>query len=178
MGRFRRVMFAVVVLGLVLAACSDSDDGASDASGADVTAQAAGGDSGGDCSLLSDAEIEEITGVAPVSSEPAIIGRGCDWNDDEDSVTLVSVEIADDATTVGGEPASRYESTFARLDRSSVVIASTSGYGDDAALAGEPVANQIIVLTGDTYVEVLISDVDDLPEGAVEELATLVLDRM
>ncbi len=59
------------------------------------------GDAGGDdCALLTDAEIEAATEVAPISHESPSIGRGCTWQDDEDDISLVALEILDDDTFV------------------------------------------------------------------------------
>lgn len=187
-----RVAQLVMAMGLALltVGCSGDDDSApagplgsaAPVAGGDdaVTDDAADSTTSGDddCDLLSDEEIEASVGVAPVASTPPSLGRGCSWNDDDDSISLVSVQIGDDAITVDGAAASRFERTVERTMASGVAVTDIAGLGDRAAVAGGPPPNQVVVLVGDTYVEIIVSDSGVVQDGTVEELAHLVLERL
>ncbi len=179
MGAARGRMVFVVVAVLFAAACSSNGDDGAAAQGDEGSAATAEDNAGsGDCSLLTDAEIEAATGVAPISHESPPIGRGCTWQDDEDDISLVALEILDDEVMLDGEPASKFETTFERISSSSVEIDEIDGLGDRAAEAGRPVPNEVIVVEGDTYVSLLVGDSGVVEEGGVAGLMRLVLDQL
>jgi len=178
MGTARGRMTFVVVAVLFAAACSSNGDDGVAARGDEGSAVRAEGDGGGDCNLLTDAEIEAATGVAPISHESPSIGRGCRWQDDADDISLVALEILDDEIVLDGEPASKFETTLERISSSSVEIDEIDGPGDRAAEAGRPVPNEVIVVDGETFVSLLVGDSGVVEEGAVIGLRQLVLERL
>ena len=98
--------------------------------------------------------------MAPVSAELLTIGDGCHWFEEgnESSLALLALEVADDAISLDGEPASRFDRTIARNEISSISTSPVDGLGDRAAVHGGPPPNAVTLVVGDTFVELIVND--------------------
>ena len=187
------IRFAVVMLGLALAlaACSGSaEEGATDSrtneaenATTDLADDGAAPETSEEvdyCSFLTFDEVEEALGLAPVSSEPLAIRDGCSWFEEgnESSLALLVLEVADDAYSLDGVPASRFDRTIERGEISSITTTSVDGLGDKAVVQGGPPPNAVAVVVGDTYVQIIVNDGELVGPRTVESLAALLVDRL
>jgi hypothetical protein len=164
----------VGVLAAILAACSGSAPGGAESSIADgasqpMVASSAGSSAAGRgasidaCSLLTDAEILQVTGLAPVSKEDGdpfgVLGQGCDWKLADESEIVVP-EVALGITTTGGRS---YFDTYFKPYASQHVF----GVGDDAI---QEDTTSLMALEGDVLVEIQFvgGDANDVPRQLIE----------
>lgn len=213
------VVIALFALLALLAACSSSSDSdtAAETDDADVPAEVEDAadtdqdtdpadDGDGDepswdvCAMVSDAEIEQITGHTPVSSEGSMPesfdkSSACVWelpDDLHDLDTRLSIELT--PALVGMAHDTLYE---AREPDDSTGFDELAGVGDAARFwivenyAADPITDatevedgqaHLMALSGDVTVEVYLDNVYDIDRAQMtdelSELATMVIEQL
>jgi Protein of unknown function (DUF3558) len=128
-----------------------------------ATGQPPAGGSIDACSLLSDAEVEQVTGLKPASEEDGdptgVLGAGCTWKLAPEGEIVVP-ELALGIAATGGK--SYYEKYFKPYATEAV-----SGLGDSAIRDD---STSLMALKGDVLVSVQFvgGAVDEIPRKAIE----------
>ena len=123
------------------------------------------------CALLTDADIEQVTGRAVDSATPGSLGtltNGCSWKlalGDAD-ITPVSIDLG----VISPQGVEYYETYVKPYDTTPI-----SGIGDDAVVDG---AGGITAVKGDTLVSVLVIASGEDEEAFTRDLTLAALSRV
>lgn len=124
------------------------------------------------CALLTDADIEQVTGRAVDNSTPGSLGgsfsNACSWELARGDADITPVTI--DLAVISPHGVEYYETNVAPFETTRI-----SGIGDEAVVDG---AGGITAVKGDTLVSVLVIAVGQVDETFTRELTQAALSRV